>query len=85
MYKDILSRICSKLVRTVTYINISHSLSGHIFWLFSETLLVIPTVGIQSSIKYIYGKEVYFIPWPSVDDVIINEVIQLVRILLVLD
>nr|XP_032521555.1 uncharacterized protein LOC116773243 isoform X2 [Danaus plexippus plexippus] len=43
----------------------------------SETLLVIPTVGIQSSVKYVYGQEDYFVPWSSIDDVIINEVIQL--------
>ncbi|OWR49532.1 phosphatidylinositol N-acetylglucosaminyltransferase subunit H-like [Danaus plexippus] len=47
----------------------------------SETLLVIPTVGIQSSVKYVYGQEDYFVPWSSIDDVIINEVIQLNRVL----
>ncbi|CAG9565414.1 unnamed protein product [Danaus chrysippus] len=47
----------------------------------NETLLVIPTVGIQSSVKYVYGQEDYFVPWSSIDDVIINEVIQLNRVL----
>ncbi|XP_026315156.1 phosphatidylinositol N-acetylglucosaminyltransferase subunit H-like [Hyposmocoma kahamanoa] len=47
----------------------------------SESLLVIPTVGIQSSIKYVYGRENNFIPWSCVDDVIINEVIKLNRVL----
>ncbi|XP_053613263.1 phosphatidylinositol N-acetylglucosaminyltransferase subunit H-like [Plodia interpunctella] len=47
----------------------------------SESLLVIPTVGIQSSVKYVYGREDNFIPWSSVDDVVINEVIKLHRVL----
>lgn len=46
----------------------------------SESLLVIPTVGIQSSVKYVCGKEDNFVPWSCIDDVIINEVIKLVRI-----
>lgn len=46
----------------------------------SETLLVIPTVGIQSSVKYVCGKENEFIPWTNIDDVIINEVVKMVRI-----
>lgn len=44
-----------------------------------ETLLVIPTVCIQSSVKYVYGREDNFMPWSSIDDVIINEVIKMVR------
>ncbi|CAB3246021.1 unnamed protein product [Arctia plantaginis] len=56
-----------------------------IFWVThsvqSESLLVIPTVGIQSSIKYVCGKEDNFVPWSSIDDVIINEVIKLNRVL----
>ncbi|CAH0728403.1 unnamed protein product, partial [Brenthis ino] len=47
----------------------------------SESLLVIPTVGIQSSVKYVCGREDYFVPWSSIDDVIINEVIKLNRVL----
>ncbi|XP_028176216.1 phosphatidylinositol N-acetylglucosaminyltransferase subunit H-like [Ostrinia nubilalis] len=47
----------------------------------SEILLVIPTVGIQSSVKYVYGREDHFVPWSSVDDVIINEVIKMNRVL----
>lgn len=47
---------------------------------FTESLLVIPTVGIQNSVKYVYGREDNFVPWSSVDDVIINEVIKLVSI-----
>ncbi|KAL0819727.1 hypothetical protein ABMA28_007778 [Loxostege sticticalis] len=47
----------------------------------SESLLVIPTVGIQNSVKYVYGREDNFVPWSSVDDVIINEVIKLNRVL----
>ncbi|KAI8425156.1 hypothetical protein MSG28_006985 [Choristoneura fumiferana] len=43
----------------------------------SEILLVIPTVGIQSSVKYVVGREDYFVPWSSIDDVIINEVIKM--------
>lgn len=46
----------------------------------TESILVIPTVGIQSSIKYVCGREDYFIPWSNIDDVIINEVIKLVSI-----
>ncbi|CAG9789236.1 unnamed protein product [Diatraea saccharalis] len=47
----------------------------------SESVLVIPTVGIQSSVKYVYGREDNFISWSNVDDVIINEVIKLNRVL----
>ncbi|KAI5643168.1 GPI-GlcNAc transferase complex, PIG-H component domain-containing protein [Phthorimaea operculella] len=47
----------------------------------SETLLVIPTVGIQNSVKYVLGKEDNFITWSSIDDVIINEVVKLNRVL----
>ncbi|XP_049877489.1 phosphatidylinositol N-acetylglucosaminyltransferase subunit H-like [Pectinophora gossypiella] len=47
----------------------------------SESLLVIPTVGIQSSVKYVYGREDHFVPWSSIDDVIINEVLKLNRVL----
>ncbi|CAG4953518.1 unnamed protein product [Parnassius apollo] len=47
----------------------------------SETILVIPNVGIQNSIKYVFGQEDIFVPWSSVDDVIINEVIKLNRVL----
>ncbi|CAH0400442.1 unnamed protein product [Chilo suppressalis] len=47
----------------------------------SESVLVIPTVGIQSSVKYVCGREDNFIPWSYVDDVIINEVIKLNRVL----
>ncbi|XP_072929967.1 uncharacterized protein [Epargyreus clarus] len=47
----------------------------------SESILVIPTVGIQLSVKYVVGKEDHFVPWPSIDDVIINEVIKLNRVL----
>ncbi|VVC96428.1 unnamed protein product [Leptidea sinapis] len=41
-----------------------------------ESLLVIPTVGIQSSVKYVVGRVDNFIPWSSIDDIIINEVIE---------
>ncbi|XP_026735276.1 phosphatidylinositol N-acetylglucosaminyltransferase subunit H-like [Trichoplusia ni] len=47
----------------------------------SETLLVIPTVCMQSSVKYVYGREDNFISWSSIDDVIINEVIKMNRVL----
>ncbi|CAH0594179.1 unnamed protein product [Chrysodeixis includens] len=47
----------------------------------SETLLVIPTVCIQSSVKYVYGREDNFMAWSSIDDVIINEVIKMNRVL----
>ncbi|XP_059053438.1 phosphatidylinositol N-acetylglucosaminyltransferase subunit H-like [Achroia grisella] len=47
----------------------------------SESLLIIPTVGIQSTVKYVFGREENFVPWSSVDDVIINEVIKLNRVL----
>ncbi|KAJ0173690.1 hypothetical protein K1T71_010839 [Dendrolimus kikuchii] len=47
----------------------------------SESLLVIPTVGIQSSVKYVCGREDNFVSWASVDDVIINEVIKTNRVL----
>lgn len=48
-----------------------------------ESLLVIPTVGIQSSVKYVCGREDNFISWLNVDDVIINEVIKMVSKFLV--
>ncbi|XP_046971394.1 phosphatidylinositol N-acetylglucosaminyltransferase subunit H-like [Vanessa cardui] len=47
----------------------------------SESVLVIPTVGVQSSVKYVFGREDYFVPWACIDDVIINEVIKLNRVL----
>ncbi|XP_075982781.1 uncharacterized protein LOC142981015 [Anticarsia gemmatalis] len=47
----------------------------------SESLLVIPTVGIQSSVKYVCGRQDNFVPWSSIDDVIINEVIKMNRVL----
>ncbi|XP_047034038.1 phosphatidylinositol N-acetylglucosaminyltransferase subunit H-like [Helicoverpa zea] len=47
----------------------------------SESLLVIPTVCIQSSVKYVWGKEDVFVDWSIIDDVIINEVIQMNRVL----
>ncbi|KAM3962469.1 uncharacterized protein ACR2FA_003372 [Aphomia sociella] len=47
----------------------------------SESLLIIPTVGIQSTVKYVYGREENFVPWSSIDDIIINEVIKLNRVL----
>ncbi|XP_026760765.1 phosphatidylinositol N-acetylglucosaminyltransferase subunit H-like [Galleria mellonella] len=47
----------------------------------SESLLIVPTVGIQSTVKYVIGREENFVPWSSVDDVIINEVIKLNRVL----
>uniref|UniRef100_A0A2A4JA89 Phosphatidylinositol N-acetylglucosaminyltransferase subunit H conserved domain-containing protein n=1 Tax=Heliothis virescens TaxID=7102 RepID=A0A2A4JA89_HELVI len=46
----------------------------------SESLLVIPTVCIQSSIKYVWGKEDTFVDWSVIDDVIINEVIEMNRV-----
>ncbi|CAH2045574.1 unnamed protein product, partial [Iphiclides podalirius] len=55
------------------------------FWLThsvqSESILVIPTVGIQNSIKYVLGRDDVFVPWAKIDDVIINEVIKLNRVL----
>ncbi|XP_034834254.1 phosphatidylinositol N-acetylglucosaminyltransferase subunit H-like [Maniola hyperantus] len=50
----------------------------------SESLLVIPTVGVQSSVKYVFGREDNFVPWSSIEDVIINEVIKLNRVLYIL-
>ncbi|KAG6452454.1 hypothetical protein O3G_MSEX007637 [Manduca sexta] len=47
----------------------------------SESLLVIPTVGVQSSVKYVCGREDQFVSWSSIDDVIINEVIRMNRVL----
>ncbi|XP_063538932.1 phosphatidylinositol N-acetylglucosaminyltransferase subunit H-like [Cydia strobilella] len=47
----------------------------------SETLLVIPTVGIQSSVQYVVGREDNFVPWTKIDDIIINEAIKLNRVL----
>ncbi|CAK1583562.1 unnamed protein product [Parnassius mnemosyne] len=47
----------------------------------SETILVIPTVGIQNSVTYVLGQEDIFVPWSSIEDVIINEVIKLNRVL----
>lgn len=40
---------------------------------------MIPTVGIQSSIKFVFGREDVFVPWSNIDDIVINEVIKLVR------
>lgn len=57
--------------------NVSYSPTE--LFIFSETLLVIPTVCMQSSVKYVYGREDNFISWSSIDDVIINEVIKMVR------
>ncbi|XP_045776685.1 uncharacterized protein LOC123875070 [Maniola jurtina] len=50
----------------------------------SESLLVIPTVGVQSSVKYVFGREDNFVPWSNIEDVIINEVIKLNRVLYIL-
>ncbi|CAF4910840.1 unnamed protein product [Pieris macdunnoughi] len=47
----------------------------------SETLLVIPTVGIQTSVKYVVGREDNYVSWNNIDDVIINEVIKFNRVL----
>ncbi|CAK1553876.1 unnamed protein product [Leptosia nina] len=47
----------------------------------SETLHVIPTVGIQSSVKFVVGSEDNFVSWNSIDDIIINEVIKFNRVL----
>ncbi|CAG9134037.1 unnamed protein product [Plutella xylostella] len=47
----------------------------------SESIVVIPSVGIQCSVKYVYGREDNFVPWNTIDDVIINEVIKLNRVL----
>ncbi|XP_013135512.1 PREDICTED: phosphatidylinositol N-acetylglucosaminyltransferase subunit H-like [Papilio polytes] len=43
----------------------------------SESIIVIPTVGIQSSIKFVFGREDVFVPWSNIDDIVINEVIKL--------
>lgn len=40
---------------------------------------MIPTVGIQSSIKFVFGREDVFVPWSNIEDIVINEVIKLVR------
>ncbi|XP_023939992.2 phosphatidylinositol N-acetylglucosaminyltransferase subunit H [Bicyclus anynana] len=50
----------------------------------SESILVIPTVGVQSSVKYVFGREDNFVPWASIDDVIINEVFKLNRVIYIL-
>lgn len=47
----------------------------------SESILIIPTVGIQSSVKYVCGREDNWIPWCDIDNVIINEVIKMNRVL----
>ncbi|CAH1637680.1 unnamed protein product [Spodoptera littoralis] len=47
----------------------------------SESLIVIPTVCIQSTVKYVWGREDTFVDWSNVDDVIINEVIKMNRVL----
>ncbi|XP_068619255.1 phosphatidylinositol N-acetylglucosaminyltransferase subunit H-like [Battus philenor] len=47
----------------------------------SESVVVIPTVGIQNSIKYVFGREDIFVAWANIDDVIIHEVIKLNRVL----
>ncbi|KAJ8713959.1 hypothetical protein PYW08_007579 [Mythimna loreyi] len=62
------------------------SLSFLVFFWFthsvqSESLLIIPTVCIQSTIKYVWGREDTFVDWSNIDDVIINEVIKMNRVL----
>ncbi|XP_038206603.1 phosphatidylinositol N-acetylglucosaminyltransferase subunit H-like [Zerene cesonia] len=46
-----------------------------------ESVLVIPTVCVQSSVKFVVGREDNYIPWSNIDDVIINEVVQMNRVL----
>ncbi|KPJ18128.1 Phosphatidylinositol N-acetylglucosaminyltransferase subunit H [Papilio machaon] len=47
----------------------------------SESIIVIPTVGIQSTTKYVFGQTDVFVPWSNIDDIVINEVIKLNRVL----
>ncbi|KPI92372.1 Phosphatidylinositol N-acetylglucosaminyltransferase subunit H [Papilio xuthus] len=47
----------------------------------SESIIVIPTVGIQSTTKYVFGRVDVFVPWSNIDDIVINEVIKLNRVL----
>ncbi|XP_045502627.1 uncharacterized protein LOC123699668 [Colias croceus] len=46
-----------------------------------ESVLVIPTVCIQSSVKFVVGSEDNYIPWSNIDDIIINEVVKMNRVL----
>ncbi|XP_041968905.1 uncharacterized protein LOC121725849 [Aricia agestis] len=56
-----------------------------IFWIThsvqSESILFIPRVGIESTVKYVFGREDNFVPWSLIDDIIIREVIKLNRVL----
>ncbi|XP_022121300.2 phosphatidylinositol N-acetylglucosaminyltransferase subunit H isoform X2 [Pieris rapae] len=82
------SLICAIIfnILAMSYIRISFTATSIIiivmsflifFWVThtvqSETLLVIPTVGIQTSVKYVVGREDNYVSWDNIDDVIINE------------
>ncbi|XP_022121299.2 phosphatidylinositol N-acetylglucosaminyltransferase subunit H isoform X1 [Pieris rapae] len=90
------SLICAIIfnILAMSYIRISFTATSIIiivmsflifFWVThtvqSETLLVIPTVGIQTSVKYVVGREDNYVSWDNIDDVIINEVIKFNRVL----
>ncbi|CAH4031849.1 unnamed protein product [Pieris brassicae] len=90
------SLICAIIfnILAMSYIRISFTATSIIiivmsflifFWVThtvqTETLLVIPTVGIQTSVKYVVGREDNYVSWNNIDDVIINEVIKFNRVL----
>ncbi|XP_039757791.1 uncharacterized protein LOC120632079 [Pararge aegeria] len=77
--------ICGCCCPEVNFVIFSLFLFIILIWLthtaHTETVLVIPTVGIQCSVEYMMGTKTNFVPWSSIEDVIVNEVIKLNQVI----